>query len=70
MIRTEQLVLAEHEEDQKINGVPALLLKLAEPYSGSPEWIVSGCRDIWEYREIVVRFRDKLDAENPERLRH
>jgi predicted DsbA family dithiol-disulfide isomerase len=70
--RTEQLVLAEHEEAEtrKISGVPALILKPAETYVGSPEWVASGCRDIWEYREMVFRFRDRLDAENPERLRH
>ncbi len=70
--RTEQLVLAEHEEAEarKISGVPALLLRPAERYAGSPEWVASGCRDIWEYREMVFRFRDKLDGANPERLRH
>jgi len=70
--QTEQMVLAEHQEAEtrKINGVPALILKPAEPYSGSPEWVASGCRDIWEYREMVCRFRDKLEAENPERMRH
>lgn len=70
--RTEQLVLAEHGEAEarKISGVPALLLRPAERYAGSPEWVASGCRDIWEYREMVFRFRDRLDAENPERLRH
>jgi len=70
--RTEQQILAEHEEaeSRKISGVPALILKPVQLYSGSPEWVASGCRDIWEYREMVCRFRDMLDSANPERLRH
>lgn len=69
---TSRIVEAEHEEahSRNINGVPALLLRPAEAYPGSPEWIAAGCRDIWEYRELVYRFHDKLEAENPERLRH
>ena len=70
--QTEQLVMAEHDEAEarKISGVPALLLRPVQRYAGSPEWIAAGCRDIWEYRELVFRFRDKLEAEDPERLRH
>jgi predicted DsbA family dithiol-disulfide isomerase len=69
---TEHRVMAEHDdaETRKINGVPALVLRPLERYPGSPEWIAAGCRDIWEYREMVMRFRDKLEGQDPERLRH
>jgi putative protein-disulfide isomerase len=70
--RTETQVLEEHEqaEARGIGGVPAVVLAPLRSYPGAPEWVTAGCRDIWEYREIVLRFRDKLESADPERLRH
>lgn len=69
---TEEAVLDEHAEGERhnISGIPAVLLRPAQSYAGCPEWVAAGCRDIWEYRELIYRFDDKLQSEDPERLRH
>jgi predicted DsbA family dithiol-disulfide isomerase len=69
---TEEALYAEHDEGEArgINGVPTLLLRCPDAPSGSPEWILSGCREIYEYREIFEQFRNRLAAQDPERLLH
>jgi predicted DsbA family dithiol-disulfide isomerase len=69
---TEQALYAEHDEGEArgINGVPTLLLRIPEAPSGSPEWILTGCREIYEFREIFMQFRNRVEAQNPERLLH
>jgi predicted DsbA family dithiol-disulfide isomerase len=69
---TEESLYAEHDEGEArgINGVPTLLLRSPNAPAGSPEWILSGCREIYEYREIFEQFRNRVAAQDPERLLH
>jgi predicted DsbA family dithiol-disulfide isomerase len=69
---TEEALYAEHDEGEArgINGVPTLLLRCPGAPDGSPEWVLSGCREIYEYREIFEQFRNRVAALDPERLLH
>jgi predicted DsbA family dithiol-disulfide isomerase len=69
---TEQALFAEHDEGEArgVSGVPTLLLRIPDAPNGSPEWILTGCREIYEFREIFMQFRNRVEAQNPERLLH
>jgi predicted DsbA family dithiol-disulfide isomerase len=61
---TEQAVRAEHMEaiGHGVRGVPALIV--------GGDWLVSGARDLAEYRELIDRYRRHRGPSVPERVLH
>jgi predicted DsbA family dithiol-disulfide isomerase len=61
---TEQAVRAEHVEalGHGVRGVPALIV--------GGDWLISGARDLAEYRVLIERYRTHQGASVPDRLLH
>jgi predicted DsbA family dithiol-disulfide isomerase len=61
---TEQAVRAEHMEalGHGVRGVPALII--------GGDWLISGARDLTEYRELIERYRQQQGPSVPDRVLH
>jgi predicted DsbA family dithiol-disulfide isomerase len=61
---TEQAVRAEHMEalGHGVRGVPALTI--------GGDWLISGARDLSEYRELIERYRTQQGTSVPDRVLH